>query len=220
MYKKLSKLTVGTLKEEQLTKDLETVYSIYESMEKIRKSKLSKPFTGAFKKVDFFETRKAYMEPLYRLNELCASLFMDYNADSFFSMCLRAQSGYTAPVLEGLKGALKSFSKAETSFLKITNADKSKAPEEDVLEAYTLKAGTLIDNIDMLANWCAYKQTAKTLGEAGLTFITDALESGSVSGENIVASFEKNIYKNFLQTKSHDRSAEYRWNEQNGPCFS
>ncbi|MBQ7948203.1 MAG: DNA helicase, partial [Clostridia bacterium] len=30
--------------------------------------------------------------------------------------------------------------------------------------------------------------------------ITDALENGAVTGENIVESFEKNIYKNFLQT--------------------
>ena len=52
----------------------------------------------------------------------------------------------------------------------------------------------------MLAPWCMYKKTAKALDEAGLTFITDALENGSVSSENIVDSFEKNIYKNFLQT--------------------
>ena len=38
------------------------------------------------------------------------------------------------------------------------------------------------------------------MNESGLTFITDALEDGSVSGENVIDSFEKNIYKNFLQT--------------------
>ncbi|MBR4943461.1 MAG: hypothetical protein IKZ28_05455, partial [Clostridia bacterium] len=67
-------------------------------------------------------------------------------------------------------------------------------------EAYTSKAGALIENIDMLANWCMYKKTAQALDESGLTFITDALENGAVSGENIIESFEKNIYKNFLQT--------------------
>ena len=81
-----------------------------------------------------------------------------------------------------------------------TNGSKAKIPEEDVLEYYTTKAGALIENIDMLAPWCMYRKTAQALDEAGLTFITDALESGNVTGENIVDSFEKNIYKNFLQT--------------------
>lgn len=52
----------------------------------------------------------------------------------------------------------------------------------------------------MLGNWCMYRATAEKLNEAGLTFMTDALENGSVTSENIVDSFEKNIYKNFLQT--------------------
>ena len=201
LLKKLSRVSLGVWREENALKALETTCGIYGCMEIIRTSvKLCKGFTGAFKKVDFGEAREEYLKPLYRLNDLCSALFMDYNADSFFSMCIRAQNGYTLPVLEGLKDALSSFKKAEESFSSITNADKSKTPEEDVLEYYTLKAGALIDNVDMLANWCAYKKTAKALGEAGLTFITDALENGSVSGENVVASFEKNIYKNFLQT--------------------
>jgi hypothetical protein len=102
--------------------------------------------------------------------------------------------------LQGLTASLDSFKTAEESFLTVTQANKNKTPEEDVLEYYTAKAGALIENIDMLAPWCMYKKTAKALDESGLTFITDALENGSVTSENIIDSFEKNIYKNFLQT--------------------
>ena len=66
---------------------------------------------------------------------------------------------------------------------------------------YTAKAGALIENVDMLAPWCMYKKTAKALNEAGLTFITDALENGAVTSENIIDSFEKNIYKNVIIIK-------------------
>ena len=163
-------------------------------------TQLSKNFTGAFGKVDFFDARENFLSDLYKLHALCAKLFMDYNADSFNSMCVRAANGYTKPVLKGLLRSVSSFSAAEDSFLSITNADRAQIPEEDVLEYYTSKAGALIDNIDMLANWCMYRATAEKLDGAGLTFMTDALESGSVTSENIVDSFEKNIYKNFLQT--------------------
>lgn len=66
-------------------------------------------------------------------------------------------------MLKGLLRSVSSFSAAEDSFLSITNADRAQIPEEDVLEYYTSKAGALIDNIDMLANWCMYRATAEKL---------------------------------------------------------
>nr|MBR6777820.1 DUF4011 domain-containing protein [Clostridia bacterium] len=201
IVKKLNKTAFIPLEGEELINILETVYEIYEAMACIRNNtNLSEYFTFAFGRVDFFEARKSFLKDLYRLHELCGTVFMDYNADSFNSMCIRASNGYSVPVLKGLVRSLDSFRAAEEDFLTVTNADRKKLTEEEILDAYTAKAGSLIENIDMLAGWCMYKKTAKALDEAGLTFITDALENGAVTGENIVDSFEKNIYKNFLQT--------------------
>lgn len=199
--KKLSKVAFGNYTQEETTAHLQTLSDIYTAMENVKSStRLSQYFTFAFGRVDFFDARKNFLKELYRLHDLCASVFMDYNADSFNSMCIRAASGYSEPVLLGLVHALDSFLDAESSFLAAAQAEKEKVPEEDVLGYYTAKAGALIENVDMLAPWCMYKKTAKALEEAGLTFITDALENGSVTGENVIDSFEKNIYKNFLQT--------------------
>ena len=199
--RKLAKVAISPMKEEDVVKHLQTVTEIYEAMELIRtNTKLSRNFTGAFGKVDYFDGRKQFLSGLYELHDICSRLFMDYNADSFNSMCIRAANGYTKPVLKGLLRSVASFYAAEESFLSVTNADRKKVPAEDVLEYYTAKAGALIDNIDLLANWCMYRATAEKLDGAGLTFMTDALENGSITGENIVDSFEKNIYKNFLQT--------------------
>ena len=201
VVKKLGKVSIEPIEEEDILSRLENVYAIYEAMERIKTStKLSQYFTFTFGRVDFFDARLHFLDDLYRLHELCASVFMDYNADSFNSMCIRAASGYSAPVLKGLMASLESFALSEESFLLATAADKMKKPEEDVLDYYVAKAGALIENIDMLAPWCMYKKTTKALDEAGLTFITDALEYGTVTSENIVDSFEKNVYKNFLQT--------------------
>ena len=201
VVKKLVKASLTPMKEAEAAGHLENLHAIYEAMDCIKTATaLSQYFTFAFGRVDYFDARKHFLEELYRLHDLCASVFMDYNADSFNSMCIRAASGYSLPVLQGLISSLEAFRVAEEGFLNVTAADKTKTPEEDVLEYYTAKAGALIENIDMLAPWCMYKKTAKALDEAGLTFITDALENGGVTGENIIDSFEKNIYKNFLQT--------------------
>ncbi len=199
--KKLQKAANAPLDEASTTSLLETVYEIYGAMDKMRKNtRLAQYFTFAFGRVDFFEARKNFMKELYELHDMCASVFLDYNADSFNSMCIRSASGYTAPVLGGLLRSVESFRAAEENFLELTNADERKQTAEELLDGYTARAGALIENIDMLAGWCMYKKTAAALNEAGLTFMTDALENGSVTGENIVESFEKNVYKNFLQT--------------------
>ncbi len=199
--KRLEKLTDRPLDRDGMINLMDTLCCIFEAMERIRtNTKLSQYFTFAFGRIDYFEARKTFLKDLYELHELCGSVFMDYNPDSFNSMCIRAACGYTAPVLKGLMSSMESFKQAEHSFLAVTMADKRKITEEEVLDAYTAKAGALIENIDMLATWCMYKKTAKALDKAGLTFITDALENGAVTSENIVESFEKNIYKNFLQT--------------------
>lgn len=201
IVKKLRKNAARSLSDEEILQLLGTVYEIYESMERIRSNtRLSSYFTLAFGRVDFFEARKHFLKELYELHEMCASVFLDYNPDSFNSMCVRAAGGCTAPVLDGLRRSGESFQEAENSFLTITKADLNKLPTEEVLDVYAAKAGSLIENIDMFASWTTYKKTAKILDEAGLTFITAALENGAVTGENIIESFEKNIYKNFLQT--------------------
>ncbi|MBE7088419.1 MAG: DUF4011 domain-containing protein [Clostridiales bacterium] len=144
--------------------------------------------------------REEFMRPLYKLHQLCAQTFMDYNADSFNSVCVNASNGYLKPLLTGLVSAAIAFVKSADSFCKVIKANKSLILDEDVFDYYSSKCGALIDNIDMLPAWCMYKATAKRLNDSGLVFITDAMESGRISGEQILASFRKNVYRNFIQT--------------------
>ena len=100
---------------------------------------------------------------------------MDYNADAFNSVCIHTVNGYAKPLISGVIAAARSFISAREYFTKITKADKTFYSDEDIFDYYTSKCGALIDNIDMLSSWCAYKNTAKELNAMGLTFITDAM---------------------------------------------
>ena len=197
--KKLSRAALHKLDEEDVPKFLQTAVEIDSAMERIVKNTpLSKSFTDRGGEI-VFKKRAEFLADLSELHKMCAVVFMEYNPDSFNGMCVRAANGYTMPVLNGYVRAYESFSGAQENFLTVTRADRSKVHDEDVLDYYFSKAGALLDNIDMLPNWCMYKKTAEDLAKAGLNFISDALESGRLSGENILSGFEKNVYKNFLE---------------------
>lgn len=153
-------------------------------------------FTGAFNE----KKRDAFMQPLYALHDLCARVFMDYNSGAFNSVCHRIAGGSAKPLIKGILAAAKAFNAAKSSFLKVTKASETLFEDEDIFDCYTSRCGALIDNADMLAGWCAYKKTAKELSSMGLSFVTSALESGAISGDKILSSFRKNVYRNFVQT--------------------
>ncbi len=199
VVKKLHRVALHPIEEEDVPKYLETLVEIHGAMERIVKNtKLSKHFTDRGGCINF-KKRGEFLADLNHLHAMSAVVFMDYNPDSFNGMCMRATSGYTLPVLEGYVRAYESFMSAQESFLSVSKADRSRVHEEDVLDYYTSKASALLENIDMLASWCSYKSTVNKLSSAGLNFIASALESGRLSGENILAGFEKNVYKNFLE---------------------
>ncbi len=197
--KRLDKVALHPIAEEDVPKFLETVVELYAAQERITgNTSLSRNFCDRSGGI-VLKRRADFLAPLMRLHELCAAALMDYNPDAFNGMCVRAANGYTMPVLEGFLKAQDSFSRALESFLEVTKADRSKLRDEDIFDYYSAKAGALIDNADMLPNWCMYKKTANELSALGLTFITDSLESGKLKIENVLSGFEKNVYKNFLE---------------------
>ena len=196
--KRLQRAALHPLSPEDMPKYLRTLVEVHSLIALLRESPLSRPFFDRGGGI-VYKKRAEFLAGLYELHDEAAQTFLDYNPDAFNGMCVRAMSGYTRPVLEGYLKALEAFEAAEDSYLKTTAADRSKIVQEDVLDYFSSKAGALIDNIDMLANWCMYKNTCLKLRSLGLSFISDALESGRLTSENVLAGFEKNVAKNFLE---------------------
>ena len=161
-------------------------------------TKLSEKFTG-FGGINA-KKREEFLAPLYDLHAVCAETFMDYNADAFNSVCSGASGGILRPLLQGYISSATAFIRSTENYIAAIGADASDFEDADVFDIYSNKCSALADNIDMLPAWCEYKATAKKLNESGLTFMTDAMESGRISGREVLSSFRKNIYRNFIQT--------------------
>ena len=159
---------------------------------------LSEKFTGFGGIND--KKRAEFLAPIYKLHEICAETFMDYNADALNSVCAGATGGILQPLLRGYISAATAFIQSTRNYLATVQADGTVFEDADVFEIYSHKCTSLIDNIDMLPAWCEYRATAKKLNECGLTFMTDAMERGRISGREVLSSFRKNVYRNFIQT--------------------
>ncbi len=201
LAKKLRKNAAGELAAGEEFKYIGIVAQIYEDLQQIKgNTQLSLNFTDRGGRINF-RRRDEFMETLKQLHALAEGVFMDYNADSFNSVCVRAvNGGYAGPVLDGLLRAVASFRGCMEQFCAVIRADAAKFSDEDLLDYFNGKAGALIDNIDMLAAWCLFKKISAGLNAEGLTFITDSLESGAVNSDNILDSFRKNVYRNFIET--------------------
>ena len=132
------------------------------------------------------------------LKALCRAAFPAFEEEGFFAACVRAKSGCTRPALGGFLRARESFSKALSVFCETIGATEDFS-EETSLDDLRAQAGALIENADMLPAWCMYRATAKKLAARGLTFLTDALESGALDAEDLLAAFEKKLCDVFLE---------------------
>lgn len=201
LVKRLRKASVAKLAESEELKYIGIVAQIYEDLQLVKNNtRLAVNFSDRGGRINF-RKRDEFMEDLMQMHALCEGVFMDYNADSFNSVCVKSVSGgYAVPVLEGLKNSIDAFENSVRNFAETIGAEADKYSDEDILDYFSIKAGALIDNVDMLPAWCLYKKISKKLTDEGLSFITDSLESGAVTSDNILGSFRKNVYRNFIET--------------------
>ncbi len=200
VIKRINRCARTPMAESEELEWIKRAYEIEQARNKILGfTNLSSAFLGLGNTIND-KKRDDFMRPIYSLHQSCAGVFMDYNGDAFNSVCARAADGYLKPLLTGFITAAVSFVKACNHFNSVIKCDKNLVGDDDLFDYYTAKCTALIDSIDMLPAWCMYKATAKKLNSSGLTFITDAMESGQISGERILSAFRKNVYRNFIQT--------------------
>ena len=198
--RKLSKVSREKLSPEETVRYVEMLAKIHGEIRLLKtNTSLAANFTDRNGKLNF-RKREEFMADLRRIQALAESVFMDYNADSFNSVCCRCAGGLAAPLLDGFLRSAKSFEDSRTAFCTTIRADSALFDDEDQPEFYSRKASALIDNIDMLSAWCLYRKRAAQLDGEGLSFLTASLETGKTTSDNLLSSFRKNVYRNFVET--------------------
>ncbi len=200
ILKKLQKAARDKIMPQDELSDIELLGNIHRYAAEIRSCKnLSRSFverSGSFHQ----KHRADFMRVLYEVHELAASVMMEYNAAEMNAAIALTRDGHTVPLLQGLRHAIDLFRASEERFLQTLKIDRARAPEEDILTVYMTKAAALLDHIDMLPAFTVYRSAVKKLEAAGLSFIGDFMEKGTLNPENLVPAFLKAVYRNFLET--------------------
>ncbi len=200
ILKKLAKVARGRIHPEDEMRDIELVGSLFRAAAEIRSfDALCKSFverSGSFHP----RRREDFLRPLYDLNDIAKSVCLEYNAAEMNRAVVEYGDGQLSPLLSGLSDAVERFLASEKRFLSILEIDPGTTPEEDVFGYYRKKATALLDNMDMLPAFSLYRTAMRKLEAAGLSFVGDFMEKGSLSPETLLPAFLKSVYKNFLET--------------------
>ena len=197
VLKKINRCATEPLNDNEEFLWLKRAYAIEKSRQELLSvDRLSNEFTGI---CGINEKKRAlFMRPLHEFNEICSETFSDFNANSFYGVCINYGKALE-PVIAGFLSAANNFKDCIEGHREIIRA--AAAPEnEDLFNYYTQKCGALIENIDMLPAWCKYRATTNRLKDCGLTFTPDGIERGKAGGERILSSLRRSVYKNFVQT--------------------
>lgn len=196
LKKRLVRAALHPLSEKDLPKYIGAAVGIFEARRAICESPLSKAFLERGRISE--KKRNAYLAPLKELSSACASVFSEYSPERFFDGCIRAESGCAVPLFTGFLAAAEGFFKAREHYIAATEAKREPMQGEDILGYSSAKAAALLDHADYLSGRCDYKAAEEKLSRQGMKFIGDALESGSLSPDGALRSFEKSVAEYFL----------------------
>ncbi|MDE7306839.1 MAG: DUF4011 domain-containing protein, partial [Clostridia bacterium] len=119
VLKRINKCSAKPLKEKDETEWIKRAYEIEKARSRIlSNTDLSSNFLSMGGGIND-KKREEFLRPLYNLHKLCGSVFMDYNADAFNSVCTGASGGYLKPLISGLISAAAAFSRSLDHLLKL-----------------------------------------------------------------------------------------------------
>ncbi len=200
ILRKLRRVAKEKLLPEDELRDVEVAVSVQRAVEELsacphfRRNYVDR--IGGFNR----KKHRDFVRPLMTFAEVASSVFMDYSGEGFISAAVSLDDGHADTLLSGFVRAIRTFGTAVEEFSTVLLFDKAEVGAEDLLVYYRTKASALIDNLDLLPAFCTYRAAAEELEKRGLSFLTTLLESGNLTADNLVSSFEKNVYRNFLET--------------------
>ncbi len=195
--RRLSRLALLPLEEEDIPKALKTLAEINVAAERIKGiNVLSDPFCGRDGRILLGE-RKKFLAGYSALHALAAEAFPEYDADAFDGAYVRASGGCALPVLGGVCSAVEEFFSARQAFLRATGGREGESGG-DVLKESAEKAAALLENIDLLRGWCRCREALRRLENEGVGAVSEALARG-LGEKALVAAFEGEAYRRYLE---------------------
>lgn len=141
-------------------------------------------------------------EEVAKITELyaCARvLFADCDYGQFEDSCRRLSSGKPHIMLGYYVRAYDTANSAKEQFFELFKINQKNQKNE--INATIDYVGNIEKNIDYIPSWCRYQSIVERCGKEGFDFVLEPLATGAITAEDVLRSFKKKVYYNFIRSE-------------------
>ncbi len=134
-----------------------------------------------------------------RLYEYAKILFADCDYRQFEDTCRRLSEKKPHILFGFYKNAYLSAMRAKNTFNELFRINRKNAKEE--INSTIDYINNIAKNIDLIPSWCRYQSIVERCGEEGFDFVLEPLATGEITAEDVLRSFKKCVYYNFIRSE-------------------
>lgn len=136
---------------------------------------------------------------VYELYAAAKTLYADCDYNLFDETCARLTKGKPHVLMEYYMRAYETENKAKNAFEKLFNVVRKDSREE--INSTIEQISNIEKNMDYIPSWCRYQSVVERCGKEGFDFVLEPLFNGEITAEDVLKSFKKCVYYNFVRSE-------------------
>lgn len=133
-----------------------------------------------------------------KLYDAARAVYVDLDIKLFENRCRYIYENELFEPLDYYCNAFRTCVKAENEFKKIFVSQANDDPDEEITSRIAY-LGEVAADLDLMPNWCKYREIVDKCAAAGLSFVTEPLNKGEINATDIVSCFKKRVAENFVR---------------------
>lgn len=133
------------------------------------------------------------------LYDAARALYADCDFNLFNETCRRLTKNKPHVLMEYYMRAYETEQKAKTAFENLFCIVK-KDPREEINSTID-RISSIEKNMDYIPSWCRYQSVVERCGQEGFDFVLEPLFNGEITAEDVLRSFKKCVYFNFVRSE-------------------
>ncbi len=134
-----------------------------------------------------------------KLYEDAKILFADCDYRLFEDTCRRLSEKKPHILLEYYENAYITAMGAKSAFEELFRISRKNTKDE--INATIDYITNISKNIDLIPSWCRYQAIVERCGKEGFDFVLEPLATGEITAEDVLRSFKKCVYYNFIRSE-------------------
>lgn len=139
------------------------------------------------------------IEIISKLYDSARALYADCDFNLFNETCKRLTKNKPHVLMEYYMRAYETEQNAKVAFENLFKVVKKDMREE--INSTIDQIQNISKNMDYIPSWCRYQSVVERCGKEGFDFVLEPLFNGEITAEDVLRSFKKCVYFNFVRSE-------------------